>query len=185
MMRHKAQSHLSKKTCRVKWELYNFYRDLIIPVLNAINCGRFVACDREAAYDKGFTGDNMQTKRTTTHLFVYGTLLANGPTAHLLKGAPRRSASVTGQLFRLPAGYPAIQLRGNEAVHGELVEVPEYALGVLDIYKGVAEGLYQRIRVPVQLGKKTIEAWIYVMEDPQQQGGKHIPSGRWRSFLKR
>ncbi len=127
----------------------------------------------------------MGTDLNITHLFVYGTLLTEGPTAHLLSAAPRRTATVQGQLFRLPAGYPAVLLRGIEPVYGELVKIPEYALEVLDIYKGVSEGLYLRTKVSIQSHNHKVKAWIYIMIDPEQHGGRRITSGRWRTFAKR
>lgn len=113
-------------------------------------------------------------------LFVYGTLLEGGPAAALVGPAPRRPATVRGTLYQLPAGYPALALRGNGLVHGELVELADPAvLRVLDHYEGVDDGLYQRVEVEAVVGLRRVPAWAWVQDDPRLRGGRPLPSGRW------
>ena len=114
-------------------------------------------------------------------LFVYGTLMEAEAQAGLLAGMRRVPARVQGRLFRMPAGYPALVLGPEAWVHGELVDLTEpRRLPILDTYEGVEEGLYERVQVPVWIGLRTLDAWTWVMTDPEGQGGIALPSGRWR-----
>ncbi len=116
----------------------------------------------------------------TASLFVYGTLLAGERTAGLLRGRLRQKARVRGQIFRLPAGYPAMKLGGNDFVHGELVQdCDERILDLLDQYEGVNDGLYKRVEVTALCGLERVEAWAWIMDDPYLRGGRLIESGRW------
>jgi gamma-glutamylcyclotransferase (GGCT)/AIG2-like uncharacterized protein YtfP len=93
---------------------------------------------------------------------------------------------VRGALWRLPAGYPALCLEGDDLVHGELVDAPDpRRLALLDRYEGVDEGLYRRARVEVVVGLRPMSAWAWVMEDPRARGGRRLPDGRWRSLRRR
>ena len=124
----------------------------------------------------------------TVDVFVYGTLMAGEPQGGLLKRFPREEASLSGRLYRLPQGYPALQLGGaaGERVYGELVrQVDPRMLPVLDQYEGVAEGLYRRVQVDVNAGLRAWPAWAWVMDDPLRRGGVHIPTGRWRGAIRR
>ena len=119
-------------------------------------------------------------------LFVYGTLLEAGSQAGLLLGCSRRPATLRGQLYRMPAGYPALVPGGSTEVHGELVDIPREALlGILDTYEGVAEGLYCREEHVARVGIRPVPCWAYVMHKPELRGGRVIPSGRWRSVGRR
>lgn len=119
-------------------------------------------------------------------LFVYGTLLQGQVQAALLEGCPRTEATVRGTLYRLPAGYPALSLRGNGVVHGELVTLRnEGQLRVIDHYEGVEELLFQRVQVDVVIGLRRLPAWAYVMDDPRLRGGREVPDGRWRAVRRR
>ena len=119
-------------------------------------------------------------------LFVYGTLMTDGGQAGLLRGLKRAPAKVRGQLFRMPAGYPALVLGGREWAHGELVhDVDAARLALLDQYEGVDEGLYARVRAEVVVGVRPITAWTYVMEAPHRRGGRLLSDGRWRRVRRR
>jgi len=116
----------------------------------------------------------------TVRLFVYGTLLQGERMAGLLGDLPRMAARVRAQMFRLPAGYPAIRLGGEAFVHGELVTGCDVRmLALLDQYEGVHEGLYARVEVTALCGLERVVAWAWVMEDPYLMGGALIESGRW------
>jgi gamma-glutamylcyclotransferase (GGCT)/AIG2-like uncharacterized protein YtfP len=114
-------------------------------------------------------------------LFVYGTLLVGGAHAGLLRGLRRSEARVGGTLWRMPAGYPALQLGSDGDVCGDLVYAPApRVLGLLDQYEGVADGLYRRVEVSALVGLLQERAWAYVMDNPRLRGGRLLKSGRWR-----
>jgi len=122
----------------------------------------------------------------TFSLFVYGTLLEGERMAGLLGNSPRQPARVRGEIYRLPAGYPAMRVGGDSFVHGELVErTDDRTLTLLDQYEGVHEGLYQRVEVTALAGLERITAWAWVMDDPYLKGGKLIESGKWTVGRKR
>jgi gamma-glutamylcyclotransferase (GGCT)/AIG2-like uncharacterized protein YtfP len=112
-------------------------------------------------------------------LFVYGTLRSDAPQAALLAGLPRRPATTTGRLYRLPAGYPALVPGTEGVVAGELVANASDRLAVLDRYEGVSEGLYQRVVIPVRSQGTMLEAWAYTMPAAPARGGRAVRSGRW------
>lgn len=119
-------------------------------------------------------------------LFVYGALLSTEHRAGFLKGCSRSRATTEGLLWRLPAGYPALQPTTNrtEIVHGELVEpIHDGLLTMLDLYEGAETGPFRRVLVPVSIpGRKDLPlAWTYAIARPERHGGVLIPNGRWRS----
>lgn len=119
-------------------------------------------------------------------LFVYGTLATGGAAEAMIGRRRRGPASTVGRLFHLPAGYPAMQLGGVGRVFGEWVDpVPAARLVLLDEYEGVGEDLFQRVIVEVTTDGATFPAWAWVMEDPRSHGGVLVPSGRWRSVVRR
>lgn len=118
------------------------------------------------------------TRPSLLPLFVYGTLLSDGPRAGLVPGR-RRPGRVDGRLYAMPAGYPALVLGGGE-VEGEVVDgVTEAQLRLIDHYEGLAEGLYERVVCDVRVGGRTVGAWVYVMARPEARGGVRWPGTRW------
>lgn len=119
-------------------------------------------------------------------LFVYGTLMTGETRAGLLGDLRRVPATCTGVLYDMPGGYPALDMTRDGRVHGELVDPPPAAMwGVLDLYEGVPEGLYRRVKVDVRIGMRRLLAWAYVMDDPERRGGRRIPGGRWKRYRRR
>ena len=113
-------------------------------------------------------------------LFVYGTLCGGQAMSEILETHPRTTAQTRGTLFRMPAGYPALSLTGEQIIYGELIEhINPTQFSVLDFYEGVHSQLYSREIIDVQVGLKPVRAWAYVMERPKQKGGIRIPSGKW------
>ncbi len=118
-------------------------------------------------------------------LFVYGTLMRHADRGHLLSSLRRRPARTQGNLYALPAGYPALTA-GNRTVFGELVEnVSNPMLSILDAYEGVSDGLYERRRINVRVDTETINAWAYCMDDARKHGGRLLPLGRFEPIRKR
>ena len=115
-------------------------------------------------------------------LFVYGTLMSGQSRADMLGDAIRKPATTNGQLWRLPAGYPALVPGGSALVHGELVlGVSDRLLGLIDTYEGVAEGLYRRVEIDVTSALRRHRCLTYVMDNPADRGGRLIRSGRFRA----
>jgi gamma-glutamylcyclotransferase (GGCT)/AIG2-like uncharacterized protein YtfP len=117
-------------------------------------------------------------------LFIYGTLMQGQSLEGYLAGLSPRPARVQGQLFRLPAGYPAlVQNNQDNWVHGELVSLPTMSrLTVLYMIEGVNKGLFSRKKIPVHLSSQTLHAWAYVMslQKIESMRGQPLPSGDWR-----
>jgi gamma-glutamylcyclotransferase (GGCT)/AIG2-like uncharacterized protein YtfP len=114
---------------------------------------------------------------------VYGTLTGGGSEGALLAHLPRVAARTRGQLWSLPAGYPALVLSPSSSsfVHGELVSPPgDRVLALLDLYEGVADGLYTRVVIDVLVGLRAEAAFAYVMEAARARTGVPLPGGRWR-----
>ncbi len=115
-----------------------------------------------------------------TDLFVYGTLRSDGPRGGLLADCKREPATVMGELYALPAGYPAMVAAGDTEIRGELVfGVDERKLRVIDMYEGVDDGLYRRVEVVARLGLDRIPCLAYVMDRPWERGGRRLPNGWW------
>jgi gamma-glutamylcyclotransferase (GGCT)/AIG2-like uncharacterized protein YtfP len=114
-------------------------------------------------------------------LFVVGALRSDGAQAGLLAGCRRERATVRGQLYKMPSGQPAILTQGEGWVHGELVyDIPERIFSMLDLFKGVSDGLYRRVSGTSICGLRSVGAQLYIMDEPALRGGRHLPKGRWR-----
>lgn len=119
-------------------------------------------------------------------LFVYGTLATGGAAAAMIGRRRRGPAWTRGRLFHLPAGYPALQPGPDGKVFGEWVDpVPAARLVLLDRYEGVEEDLFRRVVIEVFTEEASFPAWAWVMDDPAPHGGVPVPSGRWRSVVRR
>lgn len=117
----------------------------------------------------------------TPPLFVIGELRSDGAQAGLLAGCRRERATVRGQLYKMPSGQPAIVTQGQGLVHGELVyDIPERVFNMLDLFKGVSDGLYRRVPGTSICGLRSVRAQLYVMDEPLLRGGRHLAKGRWR-----
>ena len=115
-------------------------------------------------------------------LFVYGTLAAAGSEGPLLAHLDRVPAHTRGELWALPAGYPALVWKPGttSVVYGELVDPPDpRLLALLDRYEGVDEGLYRRVVVEAVSAGGVGPAWAWVMEAARARTGVRLPDGRW------
>lgn len=119
-------------------------------------------------------------------LFVYGTLSRAGGQAAMIGPTRRGPATTRGALYQMPAGYPALDPRGDGTVYGEWTDPIEPArLALLDLYEGVPEGLYERVTIEVTTASSRFTAWSWIMFDPARRGGRRLPSGRWRPVVQR
>ena len=119
-------------------------------------------------------------------LFVYGTLMRGEEREGLVNQFAARPAVTLGKLWRAPAGYPALQFSmKGEAIAGEVLTIDgPSVLTVLDLYEGVRDGLYDRVRLPIQTDLGTEEAWAYVMSTTQLRSAGCVPLkvSDWRHY---
>lgn len=131
----------------------------------------------------------------TKQLFVYGTLMAGFENySRYLKAWVKKifPATVKGELFHLPEGYPAL-VEGNGTVRGELMIIPELKgiidkLDDLEDYHGEGmDNLYERVIMPVEIQSTGVgtEAYVYIFCDSKyaRRKGIPVPDGDWRKFV--
>lgn len=135
-------------------------------------------------------------------LFVYGSLMRGQAAEGYLADRLVVPATTRGRLFRVPAGYPALVVdAAGQPIMGELVLDPTPGLfTVLDLYEGVATGLYRRELVRVTrldkpraadgqqtLFARTLHAWAYVVTPRQARTRRYHPleATDWRKISRR
>lgn len=113
---------------------------------------------------------------SSSWLFAYGTLMPDGPEAAARGGWA--ADAIRGRLYDL-GPYPTVAELGDPAsgwVEGFVRTVDEAELaGRLDLYEGVAEGLYRRSVVITRAGRA---AWVYSYARPLP-GDARGPLDRW------
>lgn len=122
------------------------------------------------------------------YVFVYGTLRHGEVNHHLLKDSKTVtiSARAIGRLVDTGLGYPALILRGESYVLGELYEVDNDTLIVLDElegYFGPGDGRndYERVNISVETDRYNLLAWTYVfLENSNNQDYETIDEGDWK-----
>ncbi|MGL4737693.1 MAG: gamma-glutamylcyclotransferase family protein [Cellulosilyticaceae bacterium] len=128
-------------------------------------------------------------------IFVYGSLMSGfWNYDKVLKNRVRKveKASVSGELYHLPAGYPAV-VEGRQRVEGEVITISQEkllkSLDLLEGYMGEGEdNLYERRKKTVVLEDGTIEeCWVYLYVDQKlaRKEGRLIPHGNWRHFMEK
>ena len=129
-------------------------------------------------------------------VFVYGTLKPGERNYERYcagKVVEEKRAIAFGELFSLPAGYPAM-IPGNAKIHGFLLTFPDSTvLQKLDNLEGYdpsraeAQNEYNRHQIETYnpSGQPLAIAWAYLMTPAQvrRQKGILLPSGLW-SHLK-
>ena len=122
----------------------------------------------------------------SNHLFVYGTLMRGEEREGIVAHLSMVPAITRGQLWRAPAGYPALFIDPNgHPIRGELLRIEQPSIFmVLDLYEGVAEGLYTREIIDVQTEDGPIQAWAYIMSKKQLRlaGCQAIKTMDWRKI---
>ncbi|MGF9796639.1 gamma-glutamylcyclotransferase family protein [Brevibacillus agri] len=132
-------------------------------------------------------------------VFVYGTLL-KGFHNHALCVKPfphtEAKATIEGEIYHLPEGYPGLLLGEGAEVTGAILdfapEVYEKALAVLDeleTYYGQWDprNEYERTVVVARLAETGQEVPVYVYRyldhDYVRQAGTKVEHGDWRRFM--
>lgn len=122
-------------------------------------------------------------------LFVYGTLLHGEERAGFVTDLTARPATIRGNLWRAPAGYPALFLDADGAeVSGEVLSLNRPGiLATLDLIEGTKEGLYTRTTAPIMTENGQEQAWVYVMSRLQlrQAGCRPTKATDWRKLTRR
>ena len=126
-------------------------------------------------------------------VFVYGTLKPRGqywPEFCEGKVLSQTPAKIRGELYDLHVGYPGLLLRGDEWVHGFILEFSnERDLERLDYLEGYvpnrpdSQNEYNRLKAICYNanGEALGEAWTYEMTSAtlERQRGTRIESGDW------
>jgi gamma-glutamylcyclotransferase (GGCT)/AIG2-like uncharacterized protein YtfP len=127
-------------------------------------------------------------------LFVYGTLRREETNHFVLRGAECVSGEswTVGTLVDTGSGYPALVLKGDGTVTGELYRVDwdQYgaALDRLEGYYGSGDprNEYERVQIGVTAESGQGEtAWSYIYSAEQAADCIPIPSGDWVSVSRK
>ncbi len=127
-------------------------------------------------------------------IFVYGSLLKDfWNHDKVLKNRVRsiQKGTIKGELYHLPAGYPAIT-SGSNLIHGEICTLTHSkhlkSIDLLEGYTGDAKiDLYTREKRTVTLEDGSVtKCWVYIYMDENYviRKGKHIPHGNWGKFMR-
>ena len=127
----------------------------------------------------------------THQLFVYGSLKRNNNAGRSFNSGllETRGCTFLGEVSKqLPlkmlsmGRFPTLVPTGDGSrslIHGEMVEIDEKTLGVLDRIEGHPD-FYQRVKYPDVLG----DAWVYILPDTDRErwgrlDQQEVASGCW------
>lgn len=113
------------------------------------------------------------------NLFVYGSLKKGYSNHKLLADIAKsiQEGTIKGTMYDIKMGFPAVQLKGNYTIHGQVVKMDKQYLEYFDYFEGVPR-LYQRQNVKVNVNGQQIDAFIYTMRI-LPMGASIIGSGNW------
>jgi gamma-glutamylcyclotransferase (GGCT)/AIG2-like uncharacterized protein YtfP len=122
-------------------------------------------------------------------VFVYGTLRMDGQYHDFLSDATLvlKQCYLYGRMFDTGSGYPAITLEPHYRIYGELYEVNNDTLALLDQledYESLGkDNLYNRVIQKVYVGGKAYQAFVYVYASVQAcTQFDEIISGDWITY---
>ena len=110
-----------------------------------------------------------------SNLFIYGTLRKEAK-SHIKPSKSLGLDSVQGKIYDINGHYPGFKHGGGKVI-GEIVEIDEDNLDLIDYYEGDD---YKRVKITTSNGK---EAWIYEYT-PEVSKSKLIKSGDWLNKTK-
>lgn len=122
------------------------------------------------------------------NVFVYGTLRKEETNDHYLLNAKflNDSCWIFGELYDTGMGYPAVKSHPSFKVIGELYEVTDEELKLLDELEGFIEGatnnLYDRKKRMVYTRQGSHEAYTYYGADHLFLNARRIVSGDWKAY---
>lgn len=120
-------------------------------------------------------------------VFVYGTLRKGEVNAHLLNNATclEKNCWTYGQMYDTGEGYPAITPSITFRIVGELYEVTENELKLLDELEDYEEGstnnLYERVEQEIYTDNGATVAFVYVT-NRKELLMKEIANGDWKAY---
>jgi gamma-glutamylcyclotransferase (GGCT)/AIG2-like uncharacterized protein YtfP len=121
--------------------------------------------------------------RSSTHVFVYGTLLRGEPNHHLLARATFVRAAQTTPRFSLVSlgAFPGLLVGGDATVVGEVYAVDVATLAALDRLEGHPR-FYRRTAIDLAGGGR---AAAYVLPTAEYAARRTIADGDWRAHRRR
>lgn len=116
---------------------------------------------------------------SNVNMFVYGSLKRGYPNHRLLESCmiSCKQATIKGTLYDIKLGFPALQLKGNYTIKGELAQIDERVLPYFDHFEGVPR-FYQREETDVNVDGKTVKAYVYTMKI-LPANSSIIKNGQW------
>lgn len=119
-------------------------------------------------------------QKATRRVFVYGTLLRGEPNHDLLGQSPFLGEARTEPVYSLVnmGPFPAMVREGSTSVVGEVYEVTNEVLEILDALEGHPQWYY---RTTLEL-TNGIVAEAYLLERSEAEGRPVIASGDWREL---
>lgn len=99
------------------------------------------------------------------NIFVYGTLKKGYRNhAYFCQNVTNIiPCTIKGTMYDTGYGYPAIQLKGDYTIYGELITVPKDDLIHFDYLQG-HPNFYQRQLIDVNIGNVIHKAYVYTMQ---------------------
>lgn len=126
---------------------------------------------------------------TVDLLFVYGSLLRGQPAEGYLSHLPVAEATCQGVLYRTRRAYPALVADPQGVrISGEVVRFSDAGfLPVLDLYEDTRSGLFTRLRIPIHVRGRDLQAWAYTVTHAQarQRGYRRLQATDWRTVAPR
>lgn len=122
-------------------------------------------------------------------VFVYGTLRKGGSNEHYLNGASCISDRcwTYGELHDTGFGYPAIKQHPSFKVFGEIYEIDDEQLKLVDELEDYEEGgennLYDRIKTTVYTNEGEEEVFVYLGRNQLFEKSSQIESGDWLRYM--
>lgn len=113
------------------------------------------------------------------NIFVYGSLKrGRGNHDYFCQNMTQCiPCTIKGTLYDTGWGFPALELSGEQVVHGELITVPLADLPAFDYLEGVPR-FYQRNEIVIDINGEKIKSFVYTM-DCSRKGFKKVESGNW------
>lgn len=122
----------------------------------------------------------METDKTKTNLvFTYGTLKKGFCNHYLLKTSKFINKGVTkGQMFSF-GSFPAVDIKQNGKVTGEIYKVDDVTFKELDRLEEYPSW-YDRKIVNIIVKNEILKAWIYTIPKEKLNGKKIVKEGEWK-----